>query len=72
MNPFEFIIDPEGKERRVRDIEIISHQVLDEESGEMVAARFVQVVVMGKHREWPNWYPLDTFKELNPEIQLPE
>lgn len=69
---FEFIIDPDGKERRVKNLEVISHEVVDAVTGEMVPTRFVQVTVLGKNREWPNWYPLDVFKEMNPDIKVGE
>ena len=56
----------------MKDLEVISHEVQDAITGEMIPTRFVQVTVLGKNREWPNWYPLDVFKEMNPDIRLSE
>ena len=65
------IIDPQGKERNVKDLSIVTHDVSSEE-GEVTQEKFVQVTVIGNHREWINWYLLRDFRKLNPGVELNE
>jgi len=32
--------------------------------------KFVEVVVVGKSREWVEWYPLKDFEKHNPDIKI--
>lgn len=65
------IIDINGKERTVKSIKKIVHQVQDVVTGNMIDENFVEVVIIGQHRKgtWKEWYPLNKFIELNPNIR---
>jgi len=41
-------------------------EILEIESDE----KFIEVVVVGKNREWVEWYPLEIFEKMNPEIKV--
>ena len=41
-------------------------EVLEVESDE----RFVEVEIIGKRRKWTEWYPLEIFERMNPEIKV--
>ena len=48
------VIGPNGKERTVRYVKEL--------------AEHVEVFVIGKKKEWKDFWPLDEFKEKNPEF----
>ena len=50
------IIDSEGKTREVEEMKLINLEGHD----------FVKVLIIGKTREWDQYYPLAEFKENNP------
>lgn len=31
---------------------------------------FIEVVIIGKRREWTEWYPLELFEKMNPGIKV--
>jgi hypothetical protein len=65
------IIDPEGKEREVEDLKIVVHDNMNAVDGEVAEQiEYVEVTVIGKNRVWPNWYPLDEFRKLNPHVDI--
>jgi len=65
------IIDPEGKEREVDILGVVTHDNMDAVTGEVAEQiEYVEVNVIGNHREWKNWYPLNKFLEMNPDIDL--
>ena len=33
-----------------------------------VNEKFVEVIIIGRNREWVEWYPLQQFEERNPHI----
>ncbi len=35
-----------------------------------VEEKFVEVTIIGKMREWVEWYPLEAFEKMNPEIKV--
>lgn len=35
-----------------------------------VEEQFVEATIIGKNREWVEWYPLKLFEEMNPEIKI--
>jgi len=35
-----------------------------------VEEKFIQVIIVGKNREWKEWYPLEKFEKMNPRITL--
>ena len=41
-------------------------EILETESDE----KFVEVVIIGKNRDWTEWYPLEIFEKMNPEIKV--
>lgn len=65
------IVDINGKEREAISIQKISHQVVDKD-GNPVAEEYVEVVIKGQFRKgtWREWYPLEKFKEMNPEVVI--
>ena len=60
------IIDLNGKEREVSSIKKINHDAIDSITGEKVPETFVEVMIVGHNSNWPEWWPLEDFKELNP------
>lgn len=63
------VIDLNGKERNIRSIKKINHDSIDIVSGEPVAEIFVEVEIIGKMREWTEWWPFNDFKKLNPDSE---
>ena len=35
-----------------------------------VEEKFVEVIIIGKNRQWVEWYPLEEFEKLNPGIGI--
>ncbi len=64
------IVDLEGKEREVEDLKVIVHNNMDAVTGEPIQIEYVQVTVLGKYRQWINWYPLDEFRKANPDVDI--
>ena len=64
-------------DKKQNDVNQISNENVD---GELVAVdnistvevetKFVEVNIIGKNSEWREWYPLEQFEEMNPEIRL--
>ena len=62
------IIDLNGKERNIDSIKKIKHEVYDAINDEYIEVDYVEVEIIGKYRDnWKEWYPLDEFKDMNPE-----
>ena len=71
-NNLKIIID-----KRSNDCGQVFHENID---GELVAKKemsivdveekFVEATIIGRSREWVEWYPLKQFEEMNPEIKL--
>ena len=51
-----------GKVRNVKDVRVSTY-----ETGQVV-----EFTVIGAHREWPMFVPLDKFRETNPGVSLKE
>jgi len=65
------IIDPNGKEREVEDLKIVVHDNMDAITGEVAEQiEYVELTIIGNHREWINWYRLDEFRKLNPDVEI--
>lgn len=66
------IIDINGKEREVLTIKRTTQQIPDAINGGIATTKeYVEVVIIGKKgRMWKEWYDLQRFKELNPEVNL--
>ena len=65
------IIDINGKERNVKSLKIIKHNVQDDRSGEIRTLDYVEAVLKGRNgNEWIEWYPLTEFKKLNPKRKV--
>lgn len=67
------ITDTEGKERRIKDdLKVVVHNNMNALNPEEIAEQieYVEVTIIGKNRQWKNWYPLDEFKRLNPDIEI--
>lgn len=73
------IIDMNGKEREIIDesIKIIDHEIPaigpHAKEGEMMIVKYVQVLIkphFESRTPWQEWYPLDKFKEKNPNVVL--
>lgn len=62
------VVDLNDKERNVRTIKKIDHTVPDVVDGGEVAQPFVEVLIVGKTRDWVEWWPLKDFEKSNPEF----
>ena len=64
------IIDINGKKRNVLSVKRITQQIPDAVNGGIATTReYVEVKIIGRTgRKWKEWYPLDRFKELNPDV----
>ena len=60
------VIDLNGKERIVKSLHKIFHDSVDVVTGEPVKEPFVEVIIEGNQSTWTEWWPLDDFKEKNP------
>ena len=61
------IIDINGKLRNILSLKKIIHQVVDM-NGNFIDADYVEIVIKGKTRTWIEWYPLEEFKDKNPNF----
>lgn len=67
------IIDINGKERNVKSLKIVNHNIQDERSGELKVLKYVEAVLKGRSgNEWVEWYPLKEFNKLNPKRKVTE
>lgn len=66
------IIDINGKEREVLSIKRVAYEIRSALNGEPIGNReYVEVVIQGKTgRTWKEWYPIEDFKEKNPNIVI--
>ena len=66
------IIDINGKEREALSVKRMINQIPDAINGGIATTRIlVEVVIIGRTgRAWKEWYPIDKFKELNPNIKV--
>jgi hypothetical protein len=63
------VIDLNGKERKVKSLTKILHDVSDTEGG-IVKEPYVEVVIEGKQSTWKEWWALSDFSIKNPDIIL--
>jgi len=64
------IKDLTGKEREISSIKKISHKIHDAINGVDFEEDFVEVMIKGNNYNWPNWYPLEEFIKMNPEVKI--
>ena len=66
------IVDINGKERRIVSIKRMTQQIPDTVNGGIAATKeYVEVEILGKTgRIWKEWYPLEKFKEMNPDVKV--
>lgn len=69
------IIDCNGKERTAKSVKVIAHEyrnaISDSDNEVLGETDYAEVVIIGKtKREWTEWYPLNEFKENNPDIEI--
>lgn len=63
------VMDLNDKERNVRTIKKIEHMVPDLVGGGEVTEPYVEVMIVGKNREWVEWWPLKEFEKSNPKFE---
>ena len=65
------IIDINGKEREIASIKRITQQIPDAINGGIAATKeYIEVVIIGKTRTWKEFYPLEDFERLNPNVVI--
>lgn len=65
------VIDPKGKEREAVSLKLVSHSMPDtQHPGQHMNVPLVEVVIRGKTLQWKDWYRLDEFKKLNPNVVI--
>lgn len=66
------IIDINGATREMEKFEIVIDKIFDKDVGDFVDKEFIAATIVGKNRKgtWVEYYPLNTFKTMNPEIDL--
>ena len=66
------IIDINGKKRKVQSIKRMTQQIPDAVKGGIAATRiYIEVVIQGKTgRVWKEFYPLEDFERLNPNVVI--
>ena len=64
------IIDINNRHRNINTIKRIRHQIRDAISGELIGEDYVEVTVVGRFRNWKQFYPLKEFKRVNPNIKV--
>ena len=62
------VVDLNDKERNVKTVKKIEHMVPDVVDGGEVAEAYVEVLIVGKNREWTEWWALKDFEKSNPEF----
>jgi len=63
------IIDTDNKVRVINSIKKIIHTVKDKD-GKEISTDYVEVMVVGKEREWVQYYLLVEFLKLNPGVEI--
>ncbi|MEM4975975.1 MAG: hypothetical protein QXT64_01470 [Desulfurococcaceae archaeon] len=62
-------VDPNGRLKTARDIQVISHQIRDAINNTTFTELYVKITVVGKRRgEWVEYMPLKDFVRLNPGL----
>jgi len=66
------VIDINGKEREVQSIKRITFPIRNAITGDTFSNReYVEVVIVGKSgRVWKEFYPLEDFERLNPNVVI--
>jgi len=65
------IIDINGKKRTVSSIKRKTVQILDAVNGGIATTKeYIEVAIVGKTRNWIEWYPLEHFVVKNPDAVI--
>lgn len=65
------IVDINGKEREVVSIKRITQQIPDAVNGGIATTKeYIEVAIVGKTRNWTEWYPLEQFVVKNPDAVI--
>lgn len=56
------------KELEIKNLERIVHTI--SKNGKDTGVECVEFVVVGKNSEWKDWSTYETFRELNPTIEI--
>jgi len=65
------VIGINGEEREVLSIKRIIHKVPDVlHKGKFINIKYIEVVIKGKSRTWKEWYPLENFRKMNPNVVI--
>ena len=63
------IIDINGKPRDVLYVHKITMQIPDRVNGGIVVTKnYAEVIIIGHFRSWKEWYPLEQFLDMNPDV----
>jgi hypothetical protein len=65
------IIDINGRPKNAMELKIIQHNVTEAVTGDSISVPYVEAKIHGRSgRQWTEWYPVDEFEALNPDIEL--
>ena len=64
------ITDLKGKKRNIKNAKKIYNKEMDVVSNEIINVPYAEVTVIGKSGEWKQWYPLEEFKKINPDVKI--
>lgn len=66
------VVDINGKKRNVSSIKRMTQQIPDAVNGGIATTReYIEVVIVGKTgRIWTEWYSLERFVVLNPNVVI--
>jgi hypothetical protein len=65
------IIDINDKRRTVSSIKRKTVQILDAVNGGIATTKeYIEVAIVGKTRNWTEWYPLEQFVVKNPDAVI--
>jgi len=65
------IIDINGKRRNVSSIKRKTVQILDAVNGGIATTKeYIEVAIVGKTRNWTEWYTLEQFAVKNPDVVI--
>lgn len=57
------------KSQKVKNLKLTSHEEYDK-SGKLKVNKYVEFMVVGKNRTWPDFMTIKDFKKLNPSLEI--
>ena len=57
------------KSQEVKDLKVTTHQEYDH-MGKLTSHTYVEFMVIGTNRTWPDFMTFNDFKKLNPKVAL--